>query len=114
MRAATSSQRDARRARIVLAAADGAQSTHIAVRLGVSVDMVSTWRGRFAREGLEGLLDRPRRGRPSRLTPVERAQIVSLACEPPPEEHGLSGWTLDRLHEEIGRRGIAKIGRSWL
>src|SRR6266487_4243013 len=79
VRAATSSQRDAQRARIVLAAADGAQSTQIATQLGVSIDMVSTWRGRFARGGLKGLSDRPRCGRPSRLTPIERAQIVTLA-----------------------------------
>ena len=113
-RAATSSQRDAVRARIVLAAAEGAGSEEIAARFGVSVDMVSTWRGRFAREGLKGLLDRPRCGRPSRLTPLQRAQIVSVACEPPPQDHGLAGWTLDRLHEEIARRAVAKIGRSWL
>ena len=97
-----------------MAAAEGAASEEIAARLGVSVDMVSTWRGRFAREGLKGLSDRPRRGRPSRLTPVQRAQIVSVACEPPPQDHGLAGWTLDRLHEEIERRAVAKIGRSWL
>jgi transposase len=113
-RAATSSQRDADRARIVLAAGEGLGTAEIAARFGVSVDMVSTWRGRFAREGLKGLLDRPRSGRPSRLTPLQRAQIVSLACEPPPQEHGLAGWTLDRLHEQIVQRGIAEIGRSWL
>jgi transposase len=114
VRAATSSQRDAVRARIVLAAAQGAGSDEIAARLGVSIDAVSTWRGRFSREGMKGLSDRQRRGRPSRLTPLQRTQIVALACGPSPAEHGLSGWTLDRLHEEIERRAVAKIGRSWL
>jgi transposase len=114
VRAATSSQRDAARARIVLAAADGLGSSEIAEQQGASLDAVSKWRGRFARERMQGLGDRPRSGRPSRLTPVQRTEIVALACEPPPQEHGLAGWTLDRLHEEVQRRGIATIGRSWL
>ena len=104
-RAATSSQRDAMRARIVLAAGDGASSKEISQQLGVSIDMVSTWRGRFARERLKGLRDLARRGRPSRLTPVDRAQIVALACEPPPQDHGLSGWT---CHAAEGRDGAVR------
>ncbi len=113
-RAATSSQRDALRARIVLAAASGLGSAEIAAQQRVSVDAVSKWRGRYARLGIKGLGDRARSGRPSRLTPVEKLEIVSLACEPAPEDHGLAGWTLDRLAQEIERRGIATISRSWL
>lgn len=113
-RAATSPQRAALRARVVLAAAAGESSSAIAARLRVSVDLVSTWRGRFARLGLAGLEDRPRSGRPSRLTPVERCGIMAVACEPAPEQDGLNGWTLDRLCEEVKRRGVAKIERSHL
>src|SRR6266542_1667699 len=113
-RAATSPQREALRARVVLGAAAGESSQGIAARLGVSVDLVATWRGRFAREGLEGLVDRPRSGRPSRLTPLERCGIMSVACEPAPQKDGLNGWTLDRLRDEVGQRGIAKISRSHL
>jgi transposase len=114
VRAAKSSQRDAMRARIVLAAAEGMASAQIAAALGVSVDMASKWRGRWARGGLDGLCDCPRSGRPPRLTPVEKLQIVSVACELAPREHGLAGWTLDRLRDEIVRRGVATISRSWL
>ena len=39
---------DARRAEIVLLAADGASNTAIAARLGVTRVTVATWRGRFA------------------------------------------------------------------
>jgi transposase len=113
-RAATSHQRDALRARIVLAAGEGESTSEMAKRLGVSVDAVSKWRGRFARQGLEGLHDEPRSGRPARLTPLERCEIMALACEPPPQEDGLNGWTLDRLHAEVHRRGIATISRSRL
>jgi len=39
---------------------------------------------------------------------------MAVACEPAPVSDGLSGWTLDRLQEQIDRRGIAKISRSHL
>lgn len=113
-RAATSPQSAALRARVVLEAAGGEATTAIAAHLQVSVDLVSTWRGRFARQGLDGLQDRPRSGRPPRLTPVQRCEMVAVACEPAPQRDGLNGWTLDRLREEVEHRGIAKISRSHL
>lgn len=112
--AATSSQRDALRARMILAAADGHSNGVIARRLGVSVDTVSCWRGRFARWGLKGLQDLPRTGRPPTFTPLQRCEMMAVACEPAPKEDGLSGWTLDRLRDQIRRRGIARISRSHL
>jgi hypothetical protein len=64
--------RDVLRARIVLAAADGASNAAIARRLGVCVDTCAT---RFCARGLPGLADRPRPGRrPERTgTDEERA-----------------------------------------
>jgi DNA-binding CsgD family transcriptional regulator len=60
----TAQQREVLRARIVLAAADGQQNTRIARRLGVAINTVSKWRKRFSQEGLSGLGDRKRPGRP--------------------------------------------------
>lgn len=54
----------ARRARIVLLSAQGATTRQIAQALGLSPPTVRLWRGRFEAEGLEGLGDRPRCGRP--------------------------------------------------
>lgn len=113
-RAATSTRRDAIRAQVVLAAAADEPTHVIAERVGASVDLVSTWRGRFSRSGMAGLCDRPRSGRPPRLTPVQRCEIVAVACESPPAEHGLHGWTLERLRDELRRRQIAEISRSHL
>jgi transposase-like protein len=59
-------QRMARRARILLAAADGEQTVSIAVRLGERATTVSKWRQRFAKRGLDGLDDLPRSGQPRR------------------------------------------------
>lgn len=113
--AATMCQRDAVRARIVLAAAAGDSSSSIASRLNISVDTVGQWRGRFSRLGLAGLSDRPRCGRKPKISPLQRCQIVSVACEPGPQGgNGLHGWTLDLLKEAIENRKLAHVSRSHL
>jgi transposase len=112
--AATTTQRDALRARIVLGAAEGYSNSSIAESLDTSVDTVSCWRGRFARSRLEGLNDLPRSGRRPTFTPVQRCEIIAAACEPAPLKDGLHGWTLNRLREHIQTLAIAKISRSHL
>ncbi|WP_035753622.1 helix-turn-helix domain-containing protein [Parafrankia discariae] len=81
-RSATVPRRDWLRARIVLAA-DGAGNTAIAAGLGVCADTAGKWRGRFAAEGLGGLADRPRSGRPARFSAVQVAEIKAVACTRP-------------------------------
>jgi transposase len=76
------------RARIVLLAADGEQNVDIARRVGVCADVASKWRKRFCEEGLAGLADRPRSGRPRVFGSEVVAGIKALACEPP-EDRGV-------------------------
>lgn len=73
------------RARIVCDAARGHSNAAIARRHDLTVDTVRRWRGRFADEGLAGLTDRPRPGRPPRFTPVQVAEVKALACQLPAE-----------------------------
>jgi transposase len=70
-RALSTPQSLARRARIVLRAADADRPTNleIAAEVGCSFDTVTCWRGRFAEAGLPGLQDRPRPGRPPVFSP---------------------------------------------
>src|ERR1700746_9545 len=56
-------QRDLKRARIVLWAADGRSTRSIAKEVGVQPRIVSLWRHRYADRGLEGLQDKPRPGK---------------------------------------------------
>jgi len=56
-------QRDLKRARIVLLAADGRSTRSIAKEVGVQPRIVSLWRHRYADQGLEGLQDKPRPGK---------------------------------------------------
>lgn len=82
VRAPTSWQRDANRARIILGCAEGGSAREIAERVGVPVKRVERWRGRFLKKRLDGLGDRPRRGHAPQFSSVTRCEIIALACEP--------------------------------
>lgn len=71
------------RARIILAAARGEPNAQIARTLHLHVDTVRKWRHRFSIEGIPGLNDRHRCGRPKTFTPIQVAGIKALACTPP-------------------------------
>jgi predicted ArsR family transcriptional regulator len=68
VRRRTAEQREVLRAQVVLAAAQGAENKQIAERLGIAPNTALKWRKRFFQEGLAGLADRNRSGRP-RLSP---------------------------------------------
>ncbi len=105
-------QQLALRARIVLAAADGANNAQIARLLDVSLDMARRWRvlQPASLEDLpvaDRLTDAPRPGKPVRITAEQVAHIVALACEPPADSHRpISQWTSRELAAEIQNRGI--------
>jgi DNA-binding CsgD family transcriptional regulator len=82
-RRASAQSRLALRARIVLAAADGASNAAIAERLDICVDTVRKWRMRFRCTGFEELRDLPRSGRPRMFAVEVVAEIEVLACELP-------------------------------
>jgi transposase len=108
------------RARIVLAAADGASNAGIARDLGVCIDTVRKWRGRYARDRLAGLADARRPGRPRRFNAVQRAQATAIACElPATRGMPLSRWSSFELACEAIEAGIvqdisASTVRRWL
>ena len=102
VRGAKTCWRDRLRAQIVLAAAQGRDNARIAARLGVAVDTVRKWRGRFAERGLPGLEDLPRSGRPRRISEADRAAVVALACQLPAATGvPLSRWTGPELAAEL-------------
>jgi hypothetical protein len=71
-RAHSTPQALALRARIVLRAAEDDKPTNlqIAGELGCDNDTVALWRRRYGQEGLDGLRDRPRPGRPPVFSPL--------------------------------------------
>jgi transposase len=101
--------RDKVRAQIVLLAAQRWSNAAIAVQVGVSVDTVRTWRGRFAAQGLAGLADRARSGWPPRFSPVQVAQVKALACQLPSHAGApLARWSCPELAREAVIQGVAE------
>jgi hypothetical protein len=115
------------RASIILRAAAGERNQAIARALDVYVEMVSTWRARWAAatptlQALEGpdtaealwraavedtLADTPRSGRPATFSPEQIVQILAVACEPPADSgRPVTHWTPPELAAEVVRRGI--------
>src|SRR5437867_11611271 len=99
-----------RRARAVLLIADHISGAEVAHLTGYTPVQVSRIRRRFAEEGVSGLLDKPRSGRPPQLTQAKSARIVALTLRPPPA--GLSHWSTRELAERVGV-SHATVHRIW-
>ncbi|MEU1515591.1 helix-turn-helix domain-containing protein [Streptomyces sp. NPDC005811] len=129
-RSRTCSQARALRARIVLACAEEPTNTAVAERLGVSRDMVTTWRARFLADRLAGLDERPRPGRPPTADDDAVAHVLVRTLTPPPSgarrgwstrsmaaETGLSQSTVSRIwrtyRTQPGERAAAGPRRAW-
>lgn len=110
----TTAQALALRARIVLAAADGASNTDIAARLGVNGATVGKWRQRFLQRRTDGLLDEPRPGAPRTVSDAQVEDVIARTLEttPPDATHwstrsmaracGLSQSTVSRVWRAFG------------
>ena len=114
-RGAKTPHRDRVRAQIVLAAACRRPSARIAADLGITVDMVRKWRGRFAAHRLGGLKDRPRTGRPRQISELDRAAVVALACQLPAGSGvPLARWTGPELLAEITTQAAGPLSLTSL
>jgi transposase len=101
-RAGTAPQRLARRARVILGSAAGLGSRRLAQQERMSRTTVQRWRTRFAAARCDGLQDRPRRGRPTRLTSATHTLVIALACELPAKRNvPLSRYSLSELAAQV-------------
>ena len=94
VRARTTEQRLVQRARIVLHAAQGTPNRTIAAAVGVAPMTVLLWRTKYARDGLAGLADEPRPGRPPTYSREDRDRVIALTLEPPSD--GTTHWSAPR------------------
>src|SRR2546422_1808725 len=100
----------ARRARIVLACAEGQDNKGVAHRLRATPATVGKWRTRFVRERLAGLYDEPRPGAPRSITDDEIEQVVVRTLESTPR--GATHWSTRGMAKAIGL-SHATISRIW-
>ena len=102
-------QEMALRVAIVLLAAQGLPNQAIGQQLGCSQPTVILWRGRFARDRLEGLRTRPRPGRPRRYEEARVNVIVAATLKKP---EGATHWSTRRLAVQMGVSS-ATVQRIW-
>src|ERR1044071_5333996 len=105
VRAHTTPQRAAKRARVVLLAADGLPTRQIAPLVGMNQHTVAQWRRRFAPERLAGLQDRKRPGRPLVYDHDQRLRIVATVTQEPPDP--ASHWSPSQLANELTDMGVS-------
>ncbi len=100
------------RARMLLLSERGKTIVQIVDVLGVAPDTVQRTRTRYREGGLEAvLLDKPRSGRPKKITEQEIQRIVALVCSHPPE--GYARWSIGLLTKEaMARQLVNAIGES--
>jgi transposase len=107
-------------ARIVARSWDGERVEAIAQELQCNPQTVRRRLHRFDVEGIEGLGDRPKPGRPRRLTAEDDSKLIALARQAPPgrlvtqedgtlvarDEQGSAQWSLNALAQAAKEAGV--------
>src|ERR1700691_711929 len=100
----------ARRARVILASAQGLANQVVAQHVRCSMGMVNKWRSRFLKKRLEGLYDEPRPGAPRQVTDAQVEKVVIQTLESMPR--GQTHWSTRSLAEASGLSRMT-INRIW-
>src|ERR1700691_2522351 len=103
-RAGTVEARIAKRARIVLLAADGCTNREIGEVVDLHYNQVGMWRQRYVDYGLAGLDDLERSGRPCVYDHDDVLLLVKLVTEEPSD--GTTRWTMEALAEKMAAHGV--------
>jgi len=101
------------RARIVLLAAEGATNREISGKVGLSAQSVCKWRRRFLAQGLSGLHDELRPGRPRSISDEQVASLIRQTLNTQPRDG--THWTIRSLAKQaqISRPTIHRIWRAF-
>lgn len=111
VRARTAPQRVVERVRILLASADGHAGNEICRQLRVSRPTVGRWLERYEREGLPALLaDRPRTGRPKRISREQVRDVIRRTLETQPAQS--THWSTRLMAKKTGLHETT-ISRIW-
>ncbi|BDI29119.1 hypothetical protein CCAX7_35400 [Capsulimonas corticalis] len=112
-RSRTEAVRLVERAKMILAINEGQSGPEIARQFGCDADKVYRWVHRFYDQGLDGLQDKRRSGRPRIYTPDQYAEVIGTALTSPQELHlPFASWTLDRLAAYLKEQKNIAMGRN--
>jgi transposase len=104
VRSNTVEARDAERARLVLFAADGMSNRDIGEVIDMHYNQVAVWRRRYVEDGVAGLADIQRPGRPHVYGHDDVLLLVKTVTEPPPE--GMARWTMDAIAHRLAEHDV--------
>lgn len=88
------------RAKIILYSEQGMNLDEIINKTGLSRPVVNKWRQRFRKNGIAGLRDAGRSGKPKTISPEQKALVIEKACTKP--EGGYTNWSQERIAKEVG------------
>jgi len=109
LRKGKTEKRYADRARIILSSAGGEDRDSIAKRMNVTPGIVSKWRRRFIEEGVDGLFDINRPGKPRRYDDQTEQRILDILDTDPPA--GYTRWNGPLVAQELGDVSVHHVWR---
>jgi transposase len=113
-RAHTATQREARRARLILLCAQGVPLRQIDEIVGMDQHQVGLWRRRFLEHRLDGLADLARSGRPRRFGHDERLKMAAIATSERDPADPVATWTYIDVAEQLRAEGIeVSVSQVW-
>ncbi|MCG8468381.1 MAG: IS630 family transposase [Gemmatimonadetes bacterium] len=99
------------RAKIVLLCGDGLDNKTVAKRVGTSRQTVSKWRERFRTQGLMGLYDERRPGKPRSIEDDEIMALITKTLETEPAD-GSTHWSCRSMADATGL-SKSTVHRVW-
>ena len=110
LRSRTTPQRQVERAQILLGSAEGLSGYALSEHLGISRPTIQRWLDRYETHGIAGLEDKPRSGRPRKVTIAVEEDVVRRTLEEkaPMGTH----WSTRLMAKETGLHWT-QIARIW-
>ena len=102
-----------RRARIVLLAAEGVKNNEIAEKVGLSPQSICKWRQRYVQQGLSGLHDELRPGRPRSVSDEQVAVLIRKTLKTKPKDG--THWTIRSMAKEtkLSRPTVHRVWKAF-
>ena len=102
-------KRLADRARMILLSAAGEDRASIARKIDVMPSVVTKWRKRFVEQGIEGLSDLSRPGKPPRYDETTEQRVLTILDKSPPP--GFTRWNGPLISRELGDISVHQVWR---
>lgn len=112
LRASNTKRSLAERAQMLLLCGEGLTATEVSEKLSKRLITVQMWRKRYLEQGISGLEDQPRSGRPRKLSPAKVRAILKTTVERIPRESTYWSVRLMAQHARVSKHQVAQIWKA--